>query len=240
MNRILTTAAATLAALLLAAPAPAQAPATASRPAPSADTLPPFETARTDAYSWMGRFGATNCAWFDLGDGVLLLDTGATAEDARNLLAEVKKTVPDRPVRWVVMTHVRPDANNGFGALLPTDVVLIVNARALGEFQGLLRRSKGKAPTVFGVEGKLVLRGRDQSLEIHAAPGPAQSDSDLWVWAPASGVVYVRSPATRPAIRRPGSRSSTRSPPSTRRAWSRRRARRRRPQRPRSERRRPT
>jgi len=44
-----------------------------------------------------------------MGDGVLLLDTGATAEDAKNLLAEVKKTVPDKPVRWVVMTHLHRD-----------------------------------------------------------------------------------------------------------------------------------
>jgi glyoxylase-like metal-dependent hydrolase (beta-lactamase superfamily II) len=192
MNRFLKmTLTAALAALLLAATAPAQTPGTASRPALAAGALPPFETARTDANSWMGRFGATNCAWFDMGDGILLLDTGATAEDAKNLLAEAKKTVPGKPVRWVVMTHIRPDANNGFSALLPTDVMLVVNARAIEYFRGLLRGTKEKAPTICAVTDKFVLEGKAQKLEIHAAPGPAQSDSDLWVWAPASGVVYV-------------------------------------------------
>ena len=89
------------------------------------------------------------------------------------------------------MTHVRPDANNGFGALLPTDAILIVNARAAAEFQGLLRAATGKAPTIIAVNEKAVIVGKAQTLEVHAAAGPAQSDSDLWVWAPSSAVVYV-------------------------------------------------
>jgi hypothetical protein len=42
-----------------------------------------------------GRFGVTNCAWFDMGDG--LISTGATEADGRNLLA-VKRTLPGKPV----------------------------------------------------------------------------------------------------------------------------------------------
>jgi glyoxylase-like metal-dependent hydrolase (beta-lactamase superfamily II) len=193
MNRILTTTlTAAAAALLLGAPAPAQVPGTAAaRPAPAAAELPPFETAQTDAASWTGRFGPTNCSWFDLGDGVLLLDTGATAADARNLLAEVKRTVPDKPVRWVAMTHFHPDSNDGFAAMLPSDVTLIVNQRAVDELAGVLRGAKGKAPTLVGVNDKLVLRGKAQTIEIFAPATPAHTAFDLWLYTPASGVVYV-------------------------------------------------
>ncbi len=191
MRRSLPAAAAALALLLLEASAAAQVPPTAPRPTPSADVLPPFDTARTDAFSWVGRFGSTDCSWFDMGDGVLLLDTGATAEDARNLLAEVKRTCPDKPIRWVVMTHLHPDSNNGFAVMLPTDVTLIVNQRGVENFLGLVRGAKGKAPTILGVADKLVLVGRTQTLEIHATPGPAHTLYDLWLYAPASNVVYV-------------------------------------------------
>ena len=192
MNRFLsTTAAAALAALLPDAQAPAEVPATTPRPAPTAEVLPPFETARTDAYSWMGRFGSTNCAWFDLGDGVLLLDTGGTAKDTKNLLAEVKKSVPDKPVRWIAMTHLHPDSNEGFEAMIPTDVTLIVNEHALEYLQGAFRGATGKAPTILAVADTVVLRGKAQSLEIHAVPGSAHTDHDLWIWAPAGAVAYV-------------------------------------------------
>ena len=192
MNRFLTTPlTAALAALLLATAAPAQKPAVASRPTQTAGTIRPFETAQMDANSWVGRFGATNCSWFDMGDGVLLIDTGATAEDARNLLAEVRKTVPGKPLRWVVMTHLHSDSNNGFSAMLPTDVTLVVNRRAVENVRSLVHGGKGKTPTVLGVAEKLLLITKTQSLEIHATPGPAHTDHDLWVWAPASGVVCV-------------------------------------------------
>lgn len=185
-----TTLTAAIAALLLPAAAAAQAPGTAPT-APAADALPPFDTAQTDAASWMGRFGPTNCAWFDLGDGVLLLDTGASSADGKNLLAEVKRTVPGKPLRWIVMTHLHPDSNDGFAVMLPTDVMLIVNQRAVDEVQGLLRGAKGTAPTLVGVTEKLVLKGKVQTVEIHAVPAPAHTASDLWLYTPASGVVYA-------------------------------------------------
>ena len=188
-----TTLSAALAALLLhAAEAAAQAPS-APKPAvaPAAGALPPFETEQIDPVSWVGRFGATNCAWFDMGDGVLLLDTGATAEDAKNLLAEAKRTFPGKPVRWIAMTHLHSDSNNGFTAMLPTDVMLIVNERAVENVQSFVRGAKGKAPTVLGVADRLVLVGKTQTLEIRATPAPAHTNFDLWVWGSTSGVAYV-------------------------------------------------
>jgi glyoxylase-like metal-dependent hydrolase (beta-lactamase superfamily II) len=193
MNRFLTTTlTAALAGLLPATMALAQKPSSpASRPAPAAGSIPPFQTAETDAHSWVGRFGSTNCAWLDMGEGVLLIDTGANAEDAKNLLAEVKRTDPGKPIRWVVMTHLHRDSNWGFSAMLPLDATLIVNARALRNVENLVREAQGKALKVVGVTDKLVLITRTRTLEIQAAPGPAHTDQDLWVWAPATGVVYV-------------------------------------------------
>jgi glyoxylase-like metal-dependent hydrolase (beta-lactamase superfamily II) len=153
--------------------------------------IAPFDTVQADANSWIGRFGVTNCAWFDLGDGVLLLDTGATAEDTKNLLAEVKRTVPGKAVKWVVMTHLHPDSNNGFASMLPTDVTLFVNRRAVENLRGLVQGAKGKAPTVVAVADTVVLVSKTQTLEIHATATPAHTEHDLWVWAPASGTVYV-------------------------------------------------
>lgn len=179
-----------LAVLAVAPAAFAQAPG-APPPRPPAAEIAPFETAQTDANSWVGRFGGTNCAWFDLGDGVLLLDTGSTPEDAKNLLAEVKRTVPGKAVKWVIMTHLHPDSNNGFAAMLPTDATLFVNRRAMENVRGIIQGAKGKAPTLVAVADTVVLVARTQTLEIHATAAPAHTEHDLWVYVPASGTVYV-------------------------------------------------
>lgn len=181
---------AALAALGLTPAAPAQAPGVPTPPPPAAEVAP-FETAQTDANSWVGRFGGTNCAWFDLGDGVLLLDTGATPEDAKNLLSEVKRTVPAKSVKWVVMTHLHPDSNNGFAAMLPTDVTLFVNRRAVENVKGIVQGAKGKTPTVVAVADTVVLVAKTQTLEIHATASAAHTEHDLWVYVPVSGSVYV-------------------------------------------------
>ena len=187
MNRIRSFLPAALAVLAVSGVARAQAP-----PAPKAAAeLPAFETAQTDATSWVGRFGVTNCAWFDMGDGVLILDTGATEADGRNLLGEVKRTLPGKPVKWVVMTHLHPDSNGGFTALMPTDVTLVVHQRALQNFTGLIRGATGKVPSVLGVSGTLALFGKTQTLEVHAVDGPAHTDHDLWLFAPASNIVFT-------------------------------------------------
>ena len=176
---------AAFAALLVAGTAAAQTPAP-----PKAPEIPPFETIQADPHSWVGRFGVTNSAWFDLGDAVLLIDTGASEADGRNLLAEVKRTVPGKPVKWVVMTHLHGDSNGGFPAFMPTDATLIVNERAVPMFHQLVRGA-GKAPTVVGVKDKLVIQGRMQSLEIHAPSSPAHTADDLWVFQPSANAVYV-------------------------------------------------
>jgi glyoxylase-like metal-dependent hydrolase (beta-lactamase superfamily II) len=176
---------AALAALFIATAAEAQAPT-----APATPEIPPFDTARTDPHSWTGRFGITNCSWFDMGDAVLLIDTGASETDGRNLLAEVKRTVPGKPVKWVVMTHLHGDSNGGFRALLPTDATVIVHERAIPTFEGLVRGA-GKVPTVLGVKDTLVLLGKTQSLVVHATPTPAHTADDLWVFQPSANAVYV-------------------------------------------------
>jgi len=181
---------AVLAALNLAPAVFAQAPGVPAPPLPAAE-IAPFETVQTDTNSWVGRFGVTNCAWFDLGDGVLLLDTGATPGDAKNFLAEVKRTVPGKAVKWVVMTHLHPDSNNGFAAMLPTDVTLFVNRRAMENVRGIVQGAKGKTPTVLAVADTVVLVARTQTLEIHATAAPAHTEHDLWVYVPASATVYV-------------------------------------------------
>jgi glyoxylase-like metal-dependent hydrolase (beta-lactamase superfamily II) len=160
--------------------------------APPQPTVKPFEVAQIDPSSWYGQFGSTNCAWIDLGDGVLVIDSGATAEAAKNLLAEIARTTNKKPVKWIAMTHLHTDSNDGFNTFLPTDATVFVNARASGQFAPLVTKG-GKTPHVVGVSDRISLLSSTQALEIGVPPAAASAhtDFDLYVFSVRSRTVFV-------------------------------------------------
>ena len=147
MNRSFPLSLAALALVLAANPAFA-----VEAPKPKPPERPPFEVAKPieNENFWVGVFGPTNCSWIDTGDGVLVIDTGATAADAKNLKAEIARTTKNKPIKWIAMTHLHSDSNNGFTTFLPTDATIIVNARATGAVADSSRRERRRLRTSSG------------------------------------------------------------------------------------------
>jgi len=165
----------------------------AEAPKPKTPDVPPFEVVKpfaTDA-SWYGRFGVTNCSWVDTGDGVLVIDTGATAQDAKNLKAEVARTTKNKPIRWIAMTHLHSDSNDGFSSFLPTDATIFVNARATGALAGAIAKVSGKAPTVVGISERVALVAGKRGFEIGIPSGNAHTAYDLYVFDSSTRTVYT-------------------------------------------------
>jgi glyoxylase-like metal-dependent hydrolase (beta-lactamase superfamily II) len=189
MNRV--------ASLLLAATLAASTPAVLAEP-PAPDTKPAADAAAPtvvqpfkDTGLWYGVFGGTVCSWLDAGDGVFLIDTGSSAADARSLKAEIAKTTKNKPVKWIALTHLHGDSNDGLAAFFPSDATIFVNARAAGLLANFASRVKGAAPNVIGVGDRVLLGGGKLRLEIVAAPGNAHTDSDLFVFDAVTSTIFV-------------------------------------------------
>ncbi|MBI5441015.1 MAG: MBL fold metallo-hydrolase [Deltaproteobacteria bacterium] len=177
----------------LASVAVSQAPVSTPAPPPLPDGVPPFEVAQYNSFTWYGRFGFTNCAFIDMGDGVLVIDTGWTKKDAENLKAQIKEKTKGKPVRWIVMTQTDIDSNGGIDAFLPTDATIFVHARAADVLaSGVFRPAAGqKRPTVVGVTDQLVVSAGERRIELVAAPGSAHSAYDLAVLCNDNGLAFV-------------------------------------------------
>jgi glyoxylase-like metal-dependent hydrolase (beta-lactamase superfamily II) len=160
-------------------------------PKPKAPEIPPFEVAQPYPNSWYGRFGVTNCSWIDTGDGVLVIDTGATAADAKNLKAEIARTTKNKPIKWIAMTHLHSDSNDGFVTFLPTDATLFVNARATGAIAGSIVQGSSKAPTVVGISDRVALVAGKQVFEIGVPAGNAHTAFDLYVFDASTRTVFA-------------------------------------------------
>jgi glyoxylase-like metal-dependent hydrolase (beta-lactamase superfamily II) len=186
MNRSFPPSLAALALVLAANPAFA-----VEAPKPKAPEMTPFEVAQPYPNSWYGRFGVTNCSWIDTGDGVLVIDTGATAADAKNLKAEIARTTKNKPIKWIAMTHLHGDSNNGLSTFLPTDATIFVNARATGALATSFAQGKTKAPTVIGVSDRIALVAGKQVFEIGVPAGNAHTAFDLYVFDIPTRTVFV-------------------------------------------------
>ena len=186
MNRSLSSRLALLAFVLAAGSAFA-----AEAPKPKAPEAPPFEVAQPSPNLWYGRFGITNCSWIDTGDGVLVIDTGATAADAKNLKAEVARTTKNKPIRWIAMTHLHSDSNDGFSSFLPTDATIFVNARATGILATSFAQGKTKPPTVIGVSDRIALVAGKRAFEIGIPAGNAHTAFDLYVFDVPTRTVFA-------------------------------------------------
>lgn len=171
----------------------AQAPAAPVSPPPLPKDVPAFEVAQYNSFTWYGRFGYTNCAFIDMGDGVLVIDTGWTKQDAENLKAQIAEKTKGKPVRWIVMTQTDVDSNGGIEAFLPTDATIFLHARALEPLSRTVFAAVPgrKNPTVVGVEGRLGVYGAGRRLELVAAPDRAHSGFDLVAYCNDNALAFV-------------------------------------------------
>jgi glyoxylase-like metal-dependent hydrolase (beta-lactamase superfamily II) len=188
MSRPFPPALAALALVFAASPAFA-----AERPKPTPPERPPFEVAKPIEKEnfWVGVFGPTNCSWIDTGDGVLVIDTGATATDAKNLKAEIAKTTKNHPIRWIAMTHAHSDSNDGFPTFLPTEATIFVNARIAGAVAHQMAQGSTKAPNIIGVSDRIALVAGGRAFEIGVPAGNAHSSFDLYVFDVSTRTVFT-------------------------------------------------
>ena len=188
MNRFFPSSLAVLALVLTANAATA-----GETPKPKPPERPPFEVAKPIEKEnfWVGVFGPTNCSWIDTGDGVLVIDTGATAADAKNLKAEIARTTKNHPVRWIAMTHAHSDSNDGFTTFLPTDATILVNARVAGAVAHQIAQGNTKALNIVGVSDRIALVAGGRAFEIGVPERNAHTAFDLYVFDVPTRTVFT-------------------------------------------------
>jgi glyoxylase-like metal-dependent hydrolase (beta-lactamase superfamily II) len=162
---------------------------------------------------WFLAGGSHNSVLVEARDHLILVEAPLYDGRALAVIAKAKELVPGKPIRHVVNSHHHFDHAGGLRAAAAEGATLVTSAMAKPYFERLfaqpnrvapdaLARS-GRAVSIVGVDGKLMLGDADRAVEVHEMQGSIHSLGFLMVWLPKERLLiqadaYTPGPAGAP------------------------------------------
>ena len=157
------------------------------------DSLAPGVYAAKINYVWTG--------WVELGDGILVIDTGFSETGARALADTIRTRSGPRPIRYVVNTDQHDDHTGGDRYFAALGATFVAHEKAAPEIQHLLTWTpgetgdtlthSGRTPTVKKVSRRATFGGTKRPVQVLYLGRPAHSAGNLIVYLPKQGVLFA-------------------------------------------------
>ena len=139
--------------------------------------------------------GAYNAMAIEFKDHIVLFEGGPQSE-ARSMaiIAEAKKVIPNKPIRYSILTHHHFDHSSGLPAIVAEGATIITHEVNKAFFEKALNAPRtlapdamsksGKKPKIETVAEKRVLQDETRTVEIHHVTGLPHADGMLMVYLP--------------------------------------------------------
>jgi glyoxylase-like metal-dependent hydrolase (beta-lactamase superfamily II) len=149
----------------------------------------------------IGKFGS-NVAWFELGDGVVVVDT-AFPLGAEEAIRNIKETTGGKRIKYAIVTHYHADHSFGTGAFAKEGAVIVAhenarkeyleknveNYRKSAEMDPAYARYQAYAPTLTFTD-KFILEEGGRRAEVHYY-GHAHTTGCIFTWLPKEKIVFT-------------------------------------------------
>ncbi len=188
------------------APAAAAAGAAANPPVPS-ETL-------ADGVYFLG--GGYIVIAVDFKDHIALIESGQSEQRALAVIAEAKRLIPNKPIKYVVNTHPHVDHSGGLRAFVAEGTTILTHQSNKAYLEKVLAtphtlnpdkaQTSGRKPIVEGVGDKKVLTDGARTIELYRMQNFGHHDGMLIAYLPQQKVL-VQADAYNP-------QAATATPPS--------------------------
>jgi glyoxylase-like metal-dependent hydrolase (beta-lactamase superfamily II) len=143
---------------------------------------------------WYLTGGTHHSVLVEMNDHLVVVEGPQDDARAVAVIAEVKKTVPNKPIRYVVNTHNHFDHAGGLAAFAADGAIVIthdVNKAFLDKSLAAPRSvnpdklaQSGKKATVEGMQDKRVLSDGTRTVELHLIKGTLHDDGIIMAYLP--------------------------------------------------------
>jgi glyoxylase-like metal-dependent hydrolase (beta-lactamase superfamily II) len=188
-------------------------------PAPPSPARTDFEKIADGVFFLTG--GAPLSVLVEFSDHVVVIE--APQDDAKSeaTIAAVKRTMPGKPIRYVVNTHHHFDHSGGLGGYVAAGIPIITHEKNKPYFERIFRNRltpepgrqppSGRTAILETVNGTRVLRDSSMTLELHHLEGNLHAETLLVAYLPRQKLL-VQADAFHP---RPGAAPLASPPPFT-------------------------
>jgi glyoxylase-like metal-dependent hydrolase (beta-lactamase superfamily II) len=143
---------------------------------------------------WFVAGGSHNSVAIEMKDFVMLVEGPLYDGRTAAVLAEVKRVIPGKPIRYVINSHHHFDHAGGLRAAVADGATVIASATAKPFYERVLANpnrinpdllAKSGAPVrVEGVEGKRVYTDGNRTVEVHLISDSVHAEGFVMVYLP--------------------------------------------------------
>ncbi len=136
----------------------------------------------------------------EFNDHILIFEpAGQNEARAQAIIAEAKRVIPNKPIRYGVLSHHHFDHTSGIGAVVAEGITIVTHAVNEQFFENALSGPRtlapdamsrsGKKAVIETVSGKRVFTDGTQTVEIHTITGLPHADGMLIAYIPSARIV---------------------------------------------------
>jgi glyoxylase-like metal-dependent hydrolase (beta-lactamase superfamily II) len=136
----------------------------------------------------------------EFNDHILIFEpAGQNDARAQAIIAEAKRVIPNKPIRYGVLSHHHFDHTSGIGAVVAEGVTIVTHEVNKEFFENALSGARtlapdamaraGKKPVIETVGDKRVFTDGTQTVEIHNIKGLPHADGMLIAYIPSARIV---------------------------------------------------
>jgi glyoxylase-like metal-dependent hydrolase (beta-lactamase superfamily II) len=143
---------------------------------------------------WYLTGGSHHSVLIEMQDHLIVIEGPQNDARATAVIAEVKQTVPNKPIKYVVNSHHHFDHSGGLGAFAAEGATIITHNISKAFFEQSLAAPRtvqpdklaqsGKKATVEGVGDKRVLTDGTRTVELYHIQGNVHNDGLIMAYLP--------------------------------------------------------